>query len=52
MMLGDEVKIGIEKFNDTNFDHWQMQINVYLYGKMLHLPLLGNKLDNMNDVDW
>ena len=34
---------GIEKFDDTNFMYWRMQIEDYLYGRKLHLPLLGTK---------
>ena len=40
---------GIEKFNGTNFGFWRMQIEDYLYGKKLHLPLLGGKLATMKD---
>lgn len=29
-----------------------MQIEDYLYEKKLYLPLLGKKLENMNDADW
>ena len=29
-----------------------MQIEDYLYGKKLHLPLLGTKPENMKDEDW
>ena len=32
---------GIEKFDGTDFGFWRMQIEDYLYGKKLHLPLLG-----------
>ena len=34
---------GIEKFDGINFGFWKMQIEDYLYGKKLHLPLLGEK---------
>ena len=37
----------IEKFNGTNFGFWMMQIEDYLYGKKLHLPLLGEKPETM-----
>ena len=40
---------GIKKFNGTDFEYWRMQIEDYLYGKKLHLPLLGKKLDTMKD---
>jgi acyl-activating enzyme 14 len=29
-----------------------MQIEDYLYGKKLHLPLLGSKPENMQDEEW
>ncbi|RVW41165.1 Retrovirus-related Pol polyprotein from transposon TNT 1-94 [Vitis vinifera] len=32
---------GIEKFDGTDFAYWRMQIEDYLYGRKLHLPLLG-----------
>ena len=35
---------GIEKFEGTNFGYWRVQIEDYLYGKKLHLPLLGRNL--------
>ncbi|RVW37940.1 Retrovirus-related Pol polyprotein from transposon TNT 1-94 [Vitis vinifera] len=34
---------GIEKFDGTDFAYWRMQIEDYLYGRKLHLPLLGTK---------
>ena len=37
----------IEKFDGTDFAYWRMQIDDYLYGKKLHLPLLGTKLEAM-----
>ena len=30
---------GIEKFDGTDFMYWRMQIEDYLYGRKLHLPL-------------
>ncbi|RVW96404.1 Retrovirus-related Pol polyprotein from transposon TNT 1-94 [Vitis vinifera] len=33
----------IEKFDGTDFAYWRMQIEDYLYGRKLHLPLLGTK---------
>ena len=35
---------GIEKFDGTTFGYWRVQIEDYLYGKKLHLPLLGRNL--------
>ena len=43
---------GIEKFNGTNFGFWRMQIEDYLYGKKLHLPLLREKPTTMKDDEW
>ena len=33
----------IENFNGIDFAYWKMQIEDYLYGRQLHLPLLGTK---------
>ena len=43
---------GIEKFNGTDFGFWRMKIDDYLYGKKLHLPLLGSKLETMKVEEW
>ena len=43
--------LGIKKFDGTDFVYWRMQIEDYLYGKKLHLPLLGKKTENMKDED-
>ena len=43
---------GIEKFDGTDFAYWRMQIEDYLYGKKLHLPLLETKLATMKDEEW
>ena len=43
---------GIEKFDGTNFAYWRMQIEDYLYGKQLHLPLLGTKPEAMKAEEW
>ena len=52
-MSGEEVKgSGIEKFDGTDFGYWRMQIEDYLYGKKLHLPLLGEKPESMSAADW
>jgi hypothetical protein len=48
----DEKTSGIEKFDGTDFGYWKMQIEDYLYGKKLHLPLLGKKPDKMEDAEW
>ena len=50
-MIGKDGKTSrIEKFDGTNFGYWKMQIEDYLYGKKLHLPLLGKKHDKMEDA--
>ncbi|RVW63740.1 hypothetical protein CK203_052738 [Vitis vinifera] len=40
---------GIEKFDGTDFAYWMMQIEDYLYGRKLHLPLLGTKPESMKE---
>ena len=37
----------IEKFDGTDFAYWRMQIEDYLYGRQLHLSLLGTKPETM-----
>jgi hypothetical protein len=50
-MTGEDGKtLGIEKFDGTDFGYWKMQIEDYLYGKKLHLHLLGKKPDKMDDM--
>ncbi|KAL6334618.1 hypothetical protein AAG906_019470 [Vitis piasezkii] len=43
--MGEEARktSGIEKFDGIDFAYWRMQIEDYLYGRKLHLPLLGTK---------
>ena len=43
---------GIEKFDSTDFEFWRMQIEDYLCGKKLHLPLLREKPATMKDEEW
>ena len=43
---------GIEKFDGTDFAYWRIQIEDYLYGRKLHLPLLGTKLESMKAEEW
>ena len=45
-------KIGIEKFDGSDFSFWKMQIEDYLYQKNLHEPLLGVMLDTMTTEQW
>ena len=40
---------GIEKFDGIDFVLWGMQIEDHLYGKKLHLSLLGEKPATMKD---
>ena len=42
-------KIGIEKFDGSDFGFWKMQIEDYMYQKDLHEPLLGVKPDTNHD---
>ena len=52
-MAGEAGKtFGIEKFDVIDFGFWRMQIEDYLYGKKLHLPLLGEKPTTMKDEEW
>ena len=43
---------GIEKIDGIDFGFWRMQIEDYLYGKKLHLLLLGEKRAIMKDDEW
>ena len=43
---------GIEKFDGTDFAYWRMQIEDYLYGRKLHLPLLRTKPETMKAEEW
>ena len=45
-------KIGIEKFDGTDFGFWKMQIEDYLYHNDLHKPLLRVKPDTMTMEQW
>ena len=52
-MVREEGKASeIEKFDEIDFGYWRMQIEDYLYGKKLHLSLLGKKPKTMKDEDW
>ena len=52
-MSKEEGKVSrIEKFDGTDFGFWRMQIEDYIYGEKLHLPLLGEKLATMKDKEW
>ena len=45
-------KIGIEKFDGSDFSFWKMQIEDCLYHKGLHEPLLEVKLNTMFTMQW
>ncbi|VFR00719.1 unnamed protein product [Cuscuta campestris] len=45
-------KVGIEKFDGSDFGFWKMQIEDYLYQKDLHEPLTGVKPDSMTEEQW
>ncbi|RVX13352.1 Retrovirus-related Pol polyprotein from transposon TNT 1-94 [Vitis vinifera] len=51
--MGEETRktFGIEKFDGTDFVYWRMQIEDYLYGRKLHLPLLGTKPEKIDFDD-
>ena len=51
-MATDEGKIGLEKFDGTDFGFWKMQIEDYLYQKNLYQPLSGKKPDSMKEEEW
>ncbi|KAJ0087712.1 hypothetical protein Patl1_32744 [Pistacia atlantica] len=42
---------GINKFDGTYYAFWKIQIEDHLYGRKLHLPLLGAKLEKMSNKD-
>ena len=43
---------GTEKFDGINFTYWRIQIKDNLYGRKLHLPLLGKKPEAIKAEDW
>ena len=52
-MAEEEGKVsGIEEFDGIEFGYQKMQIEDYLCGEKLHLPLLGKKPDTMKDEEW
>ena len=48
----DSSKLGIEKFDGSDFSFWKMQIKDYLYQKDLHEPLTGVKPESMTEEKW
>ncbi|XP_020588247.1 BTB/POZ domain and ankyrin repeat-containing protein NPR5-like [Phalaenopsis equestris] len=52
-MAAYEVKVsGIEKFDGTDFGYWRIQIEAYIYGKKLNLPLLGKRPERVDEAEW
>ena len=48
----DSSKLGIEKFDGSDFSFWKMQTEDYLYQKDLHEPLIGVKPKSMTEEKW
>ena len=48
----DSSKLGIEKFDGSDFSFWKMQIEDYLYQKDLHEPLTGVKTESKTEEKW
>ena len=48
----EEGKVRIEKFDNSDFGFWKMQIEDYLYQKKLYLPLTGQKPTDMGQAKW
>ena len=48
----DSSKLGIEKFDGSDFSFWKMQIEDYVYQKDLHEPLTGVKRECMTKEKW
>ena len=48
----EDGKVRIKKFDGKDFSFWKMQIEDYLYQKKLHEPLLGKKLETMEQEAW
>ena len=48
----DISKVGIEKFDGSDFSFWNMQIKNYLYQKDLHELLTGVKPESMTEEKW
>ncbi|KAL9665877.1 hypothetical protein QQ045_000198 [Rhodiola kirilowii] len=42
----------VEKFDGSDFRFWKMQIEDYLYGSVLYLPIDGKKPEGMKDGVW
>ena len=48
----DSSKLGIVKFDGSDFSFWKMQIEDYLYQKDFHEPLTGVKPESMTEEKW
>ena len=48
----DSSKLGIEKFDGSDFSFWKIQIKDYLYQKDLHEPLIWVKPEYMKEEKW
>ena len=48
----DSSKLGIKKFDGSNFTFWKMQIKDYLYQKDFHEPLTRVKPESMTEEKW
>ena len=48
----DSSKLGIKKFDGSDFSFWRMQIKDYLYQKYLHEPLTEVKPKSMMEEKW
>ena len=48
----DSLKLGIEKFDGSDFSFWKMQIEEYLYQKDLHELLTGVRPESMTEKKW
>ena len=52
VMVVDEGKVKLEKFNGAKSEFLKMQIEDYLYEKKLCQPLSEKKLESMKDENW
>ena len=48
----DSSKLGIEKFDESDFSFWKIQIKDYLYQKDLHEPFTRVKPESMTEEKW
>nr|KYP54563.1 hypothetical protein KK1_000754 [Cajanus cajan] len=50
--MAEDGKVKIDKFDESDFGFWKMQIEDYLYQKKLYQPLSENKQEMMPRADW